>query len=313
MKISRRELDNKVNKLNKRLETIGKRLGRGTFEYESLSKAISSAFKPTNDISGVFDMAKEQPYMNPVFLWRFKDDHQTINLSRSYRVWQMYADKYGEESVMKFLNDLLEMPTYVEHADRIQNAIKEEQEDRNITADDIRQYAEAKYYSAYTISRAFDVMYLLKNNVTGKVPANIQAMAARYLEQSHMQMKPLERLEFNKNVVKDAVANEHYVDKEGYTLGGNEEEVQEEVSDNEIAVTKWRRSKSAALRVLERKQYVYEKKWTEAQQGKHKITVPMNRDELANDIETIRNANSAEELSANDISALVQKWSGQFG
>lgn len=301
---SRRELDNIVNKINKRLASLGKNLGKDSAEYTAMARMMVTG------LPAITTVTKDSIDVN--YIYRFKDDHTTMVLSRSYGKWQAFAEKYGATAVKNFLNKLLNVPTYVEFSTTIPDKFNEMfggnegNEDNN----DMTVKEMSEHITDYNrvVDRAMQIIYALlgltEDDENYDFKSDLLEKARSLVDDAHRQdsMSSSEkRAFFNSLVAFDALVTQYDMSKVGIT------------SDVLNASNKYNNYRRSALHKLERKQYVYEKKWVDAQNGKANITVPMDRDALERDINTLRNATSERELPSSSISEILRRWSGFYG
>lgn len=301
---SRRELDNIVNKINKRLASLGKNLGKDSAEYTAMARMMVTG------LPAITTVTKDNIDVN--YIYRFKDDHTTMVLSRSYGKWQAFAEKYGATAVKNFLNKLLDVPTYVEFSTTIPDKFNEmfggneDNEDNN----DMTVKEMSEHITDYNrvVDRAMQIIYALlgltEDDENYDFKSDLLEKAKGLVNDARRQdsMSSSEkRAFFNSLVAFDALVTQYDMSKVGIT------------SDVLNASNKYNNYRRSALHKLERKQYVYEKKWVDVQQGRGTITVPMDRDALERDINTLRNATSEKELPSSSISEILRRWSGFYG
>lgn len=297
--MSRRELDNVVNKINKRLASLATNLGKDSAEYVAMARMIETGLPYITTITD--DSIKTN------YIYRFKDDHETMVLSRSYGKWQTFAEKYGAAAVKNYLNKLLNIPTYVEVSTTLPDKFNEMFNAGN-TGMSIKEMSEKITDYNRIVDRAMQIIYALlglsEDDENYDFKLDLKEKALSLIEDARRQgdMSPDEkRAFFDSMVAFDSLVTQYDMSKLGLTS---------EVLDASNKYNNYRRS---ALHKLERKQYVYEKKWVESQHGNTTITVPMDRDALERDINTLRNAMSEKELPSSSISEILRRWSGFYG
>lgn len=297
---SRRELDNIVNKINKRLASLGKNLGKDSAEYVAMSRMMMTGLPAIETY--------ENGSIDTNYIYRFKDDHTTMVLSRSYGKWQEFAEKYGASAVKKYLNKLLNVPTYVEVSTTLPDKFNDMFGDGDNGDMSIKEMSEHITDYNRIIDRAMQIIYALlgltddDENYDSKM--DLYNKAKNLVEDARRQsdMSPDEKRAFFDSLVSfDQLVTQYDMSKLGLT------------SDVLDASNKYNNYRRSALHKLERKQYVYEKKWIEEQNGNGKITVPMDRDALERDINTLRTAMSERELPTSSISEILRRWSGFYG
>lgn len=296
---SRRELDNIVNKINKRLASLGKNLGKDSAEYVAMARMMVTG------LPAITTVTKDSINVN--YIYRFKDDHTTMVLSRSYGKWQAFAEKYGAAAVKNFLNKLLDVPTYVEMTTIIPDKFNDM---FNAGNNDMTVKEMSERITDYNrvVDRAMQIIYALlglsEDDENYDFKADLYDRAKNLVEDARRQgeMSPDEkRAFFDSLVVFDAMVTQYDMSKVGLS------------SDVLDASNKYNNYRRSAIKNLERKQYVYEKKWVDEQNGRGTITVPMDRDALERDINTLRNATSERELPSSSISEILRRWSGFYG
>ena len=300
---SRRELDNIVNKINKRLASLGKNLGKDSAEYTAMARMMVTG------LPAITTVTKDNIDVN--YIYRFKDDHTTMVLSRSYGKWQAFAEKYGATAVKNFLNKLLDVPTYVEFSTTIPDKFNEMfggnegNEDNDMT---VKEMSEHITDYNRVVDRAMQLIYALlgltEDDENYDFKSDLLEKAKSLVNDARRQdsMSSSEKRAFFNSLVEfDSLVTQYDMSKVGLT------------SDVLNASNKYNNYRRSALHKLERKQYVYEKKWVDAQNGKANITVPMDRDALESDINTLRNATSERELPSSSISEILRRWSGFYG
>lgn len=300
MDISRRDLDNIVNKINKRLASLATNLGKDSAEYVAMARMIETGLP---SIATITDGSIKTNY-----IYRFKDDHETMVLSRSYGKWQRFAEKYGASAVKNYLNKLLNVPTYVEVSTTLPDKFNEMFGDGDNGDMSVKEMSEHITDFNRVVDRAMQIIYALlglsEDDENYDFKMDLYDKAKNLVENARRQgdMSPDEkRAFFNSLVAFDSLVTQYDMSKVGLTS---------EVLDASNKYNNYRRS---ALHKLERKQYVYEKKWVESQHGNATITVPMDRDALERDINTLRNAMSEKELPSSSISEILRRWSGFYG
>lgn len=301
--LSRRELDNTVNKINKRLASLGKNLGKDSAEYTAMARMMVTG------LPAITTVTKDSIDVN--YIYRFKDDHTTMVLSRSYGKWQAFAEKYGAKAVKNFLDKLLDVPTYVEVSttlpDKFNEMFGNEGNDDN---NDMTIKEMSEHITDYNrvVDRAMQLIYALLGlseddenyDFKSDLLENARGLVDNARRQDSMSSTE-KRAFFNSLVEFDALVTQYDMSKIGVT------------SEVLNASNKYNNYRRSALNKLERKQYVYEKKWVDEQNGRGKITIPMDRDALERDINTLRNATSERELPTSSISEILRRWSGFYG
>lgn len=299
--LSRRELDNVVNKINKRLASLGKNLGKDSAEYTAMARMMVTG------LPAITTVTKDSIDVN--YIYRFKDDHTTMVLSRSYGKWQAFAEKYGAKAVKNFLDKLLDVPTYVEVSTTLPDKFNEmfgDNEDNN----DMTVKEMSEHITDYNrvVDRAMQLIYALlglsEDDENYDFKSDLLEKARGLVDNARRQdsMSSTEKRAFFNSLVEfDSLVTQYDMSKVGVT------------SDVLNASNKYNNYRRSALHKLERKQYVYEKKWVDEQNGKGKITIPMDRDALERDINTLRNATSERELPTSSISEILRRWSGFYG
>lgn len=301
--LSRRELDNTVNKINKRLASLGKNLGKDSAEYTAMARMMVTG------LPAITTVTKDSIDVN--YIYRFKDDHTTMVLSRSYGKWQAFAEKYGAKAVKNFLDKLLDVPTYAEVSttlpDKFNEMFGNEGNDDN---NDMTIKEMSEHITDYNrvVDRAMQLIYALLGlseddenyDFKSDLLENARGLVDNARRQDSMSSTE-KRAFFNSLVEFDALVTQYDMSKIGVT------------SEVLNASNKYNNYRRSALNKLERKQYVYEKKWVDEQNGRGKITIPMDRDALERDINTLRNATSERELPTSSISEILRRWSGFYG
>lgn len=297
--LSRRELDNIVNKINKRLASLATNLGKDSAEYVAMARMIETGLQPITTVTA--DSIKTN------YIYRFKDDHETMVLSRSYGKWNQFAEKYGANAVKNYLNKLLNVPTYVEVSTTLPDKFND-MFNAGDTGMSIKEMSEKITDYNRIVDRAMQIIYALlglsEDDENYDFKMDLKEKALSLVEDARRQgdMSPDERRAFFDSMVAfDSLVTQYDMSKVGLT------------SDVLNASNKYNNYRRSALHKLERKQYVYEKKWVEEQYGRAKITVPMDRDALERDINTLRNATSERELPTSSISEILRRWSGFYG
>lgn len=298
--LSRRELDNIVNKINKRLASLATNLGKDSAEYVAMARLIETGLPRITTVTA--DSIKTN------YIYRFKDDHETMVLSRSYGKWNRFAEKYGVPAVKDYLNKLLNMPTYVEVSTTLPDKFNEMFGDGDNGDMSVKEMSEHITDYNRVIDRAMQIIYALlglsDDDENYDFKSDLLEKARGLVDNARRQdsMSSTEKKAFFNSLVEfDSLVTQYDMSKVGVTS---------EVLDASNKYNNYRRS---ALHKLERKQYVYEKKWVEEQHGNAKITIPMDRDALERDINTLRNAYSERELPTSSISEILRRWSGFYG
>lgn len=288
MALNRREIDNLVNKINKRVETLATRLGRDTEEYQAMSRKIVTGLAPIDTITPTS--------IQRDYVYKFKADNRTINLSRSMVLWRKFADKYGEKAVMDFLHSLEDMPTYVEHATKMQKKYEATFGEGSGKGKSIREMSIELYDNTNNIGKAFELIYELQLGDNG-YSSDIMHKAQEIIDESRQQgeMDQQQRDDFLKGVSDFAK-----------TLDFSSNQEQHEYNKN--VVEKFTRRKHSALTVLRRKQYKYEQEWLEEQHGGKKVEFPIDREALQADIERIENALTINDLSNAEMDEIMRRW-----
>lgn len=301
--LSRRELDNVVNKINKRLASLGKNLGKDSAEYTAMARMMVTG------LPAITTVTKDSIDVN--YIYRFKDDHTTMVLSRSYGKWQAFAEKYGAKTVKNFLDKLLDVPTYVEYSttipDKFNDMFGNEGNDDNNDMT-VKEMSEHITDFNRVVDRAMQLIYALlglsEDDENYDFKSDLLEKARGLVDNARRQdsMSSTEKRAFFNSLVEfDSLVTQYDMSKVGVT------------SDVLNASNKYNNYRRSAINKLERKQYVYEKKWVDEQNGKGKITIPMDRDALERDINTLRNATSERELPTSSISEILRRWSGFYG
>lgn len=297
--LSKRELDNIVNKINKRLESLATNLGKDSAEYVAMARMLETglpAIRTVNNNS-----------INTNYIYRFKDNHETMVLSRSYGKWNQFAEKYGNEAVEKYLNNLLNLPTYAEVSTILPDKFKDMfgMDSTNMSP---KEMSERITNYNRVVDRAMQLIYALiglsEDDEQYDFKSDLFERADKLVKEARMQgnMSQEEKRAFFDSVVAfDSLVTQYDISKIGLT------------SDVLDASNKYQNYRRSALHKLERKQYVYEKKWIEEQHGNYKITVPMDRDALEKDINTLRSAKTEKELPTSEISEIIRRWAGFYG
>lgn len=156
LEYNKRQIDNLINKVNKRADTIKHRLGQESTEYQHYMKVFTTAVNG----SGRTDNTS---------LYR-RTENGNIVLTRSYATWQKFAEQYGTKKVNEFLNSLTKLDTYVEAENRIKKQYKEraksrqsrqKQEEPETT---VKQMAEYIRTENEKITRYFQLLYGMTNS-----------------------------------------------------------------------------------------------------------------------------------------------------
>lgn len=154
LEYNKRQIDNLINKVNKRADTIKQRLGQESTEYQHYMKVFTTAVNG----SGRTDNTS---------LYR-RAENGNIVLTRSYSVWQKFAEQYGEKKVNEFLNSLTKLETYVEAEYRIKNQYKERTKSRQKKQEEpettVKQMAEYIRSENEKITRYFQLLYGMTNS-----------------------------------------------------------------------------------------------------------------------------------------------------
>ena len=149
LEYDKRQLDNLINKVNKRADTIKQRLGQESTEYQHYMKVFTTAVNGSGRIDNTS-------------LYR-KTDSGDIVLTRSLSRWQKFADEYGAKKVNEFLNSLSRLETYVEAEERIKKQYKERVKKRPAKQEEpettVKQMAEYIRTENEKITRYFQLLY----------------------------------------------------------------------------------------------------------------------------------------------------------
>lgn len=297
--LSRRDLDNIVNKINKRLSSLATNLGKDSAEYVAMARMIMTGLPQITTITD--DSIKTN------YIYRFKDDHATMILSRSYGKWNQFAEKYGTKAVKDFLNKLLNVPTYVEVSNTLPDKFSEI---FGIDNKDMSVKEMSEHITDYNrvIDRAMQIIYALlglsEDDEQYDFKSDLFDKADQLVKDARRQgeMTDAEKRAFFDSVIEfDKLVTQYDISQIGLT------------SDVLNASNKYQNYRRSALNKLERKQHSYELKWIEEQQGNYKITVPMDRDALERDINLLRSSKSERELPTSTISEILRRWSGFYG
>lgn len=297
--LSRRDLDNIVNKINKRLASLATNLGKDSAEYVAMARMIMTGLPQITTITD--DSIKTN------YIYRFKDDHATMILSRSYGKWNQFAEKYGTKAVKDFLNKLLNVPTYVEVSTTLPDKFSEI---FGIDNKDMSFKEMSEHITDYNrvIDRAMQIIYALlglsEDDEQYDFKSDLFDKADQLVKDARRQgeMSDAEKRAFFDSVIEfDKLVTQYDISQIGLT------------SDVLNASNKYQNYRRSALNKLERKQHAYELKWIEEQQGNYKITVPMDRDALERDINLLRSSKSERELPISTISEILRRWSGFYG
>lgn len=297
--LSRRDLDNIVNKINKRLASLATNLGKDSAEYVAMARMIMTGLP---QITTITDNSIKTNY-----IYRFKDDHATMILSRSYGKWNQFAEKYGTKAVKDFLNKLLNVPTYVEVSTTLPDKFSEI---FGIDNKDMSVKEMSEHITDYNrvIDRAMQIIYALlglsEDDEQYDFKSDLFDKADQLVKDARRQgeMSDAEKRAFFDSVIKfDKLVTQYDISQIGLT------------SDVLNSSNKYQNYRRSALNKLERKQHAYELKWIEEQQGNYKITVPMDRDALERDINLLRSSKSERELPTSTISEILRRWSGFYG
>lgn len=297
--LSRRDLDNIVNKINKRLASLATNLGKDSAEYVAMARMIMTGLPQITTITD--DSIKTN------YIYRFKDDHATMILSRSYGKWNQFAEKYGTKAVKDFLNKLLNVPTYVEVSTTLPDKFSEI---FGIDNKDMSVKEMSEHITDYNrvIDRALQIIYALlglsEDDEQYDFKSDLFDKADQLVKDARRQgeMSDSEKRAFFDSVIEfDKLVTQYDISQIGLT------------SDVLNASNKYQNYRRSALNKLERKQHAYELKWIEEKQGNYKITVPMDRDALERDINLLRSSKSERELPTSTISEILRRWSGFYG
>lgn len=154
LEYDKRQLDNLINKVNKRADTIKQRLGQESTEYQHYMKVFTTAVNGSGRIDNTS-------------LYR-KTDSGDIVLTRSLSRWQKFADEYGAKKVNEFLNSLSRLETYVEAEERIKKQYKERAKKRTAKQEEpettVKQMAEYIRTENEKITRYFQLLYGMSNS-----------------------------------------------------------------------------------------------------------------------------------------------------
>ena len=154
LEYDKRQLDNLINKVNKRADTIKQRLGQESTEYQHYMKVFTTAVNGSGRIDNTS-------------LYR-KTDSGDIVLTRSLSRWQKFADEYGVKKVNEFLNSLSRLETYVEAEERIKKQYKERAKKRTAKQEEpettVKQMAEYIRTENEKITRYFQLLYGMSNS-----------------------------------------------------------------------------------------------------------------------------------------------------
>lgn len=169
LEYNKRQIDNLINKVNKRADTIKQRLGQESTEYQHYMKVFTTAVNG----SGRTDNAS---------LYR-RTDSGDIVLTRSYATWQKFAEQYGTKKVNEFLNSLTKLETYVEAEERIKKQYKERSKKRPAKQEEpettVKKMAEYIRTENEKVTRYFQLLYGMTNSEDTKV--SIEARNLLYL------------------------------------------------------------------------------------------------------------------------------------
>lgn len=154
LEYDKRQLDNLINKVNKRADAIKQRLGQESTEYQHYMKVFTTAVNGSGRIDNTS-------------LYR-KTDSGDIVLTRSLSRWQKFADEYGAKKVNEFLNSLTRLETYVEAEQRIKKQYKERAKSRQKKQEEpettVKQMAEYIRTENEKITRYFQLLYGMSNS-----------------------------------------------------------------------------------------------------------------------------------------------------
>lgn len=171
LEYNKRQIDNLINKVNKRADTIKQRLGKESTEYQHYMKVFTTAVNG----SGRLDNTS---------LYRRTDSGDVV-LTRSYGVWQKFAEQYGAKKVNEFINSLTRLETYVEAEQRIKKQYKERAKSRQTRQKQEEPETTVKKMAEYIrtenekITRYFQLLYGMTNSEDTKV--SIEARNLLYL------------------------------------------------------------------------------------------------------------------------------------
>lgn len=154
LEYNKRQIDNLINKVNKRADTIKQRLGQESTEYQHYMKVFTTAVNGSGRT-------------NNTSLYR-RTENGNIVLTRSYSTWQKFAEQYGEKKVNEFLNSLTKLETYVEAENRIKKQYKERAKSRQKKQEEpettVKQMAEYIRTENEKITRYFQLLYGMTNS-----------------------------------------------------------------------------------------------------------------------------------------------------
>lgn len=225
LEYNKRQLDNLINKVNKRAETIKQRLGQESREYQNYVKTFRTAINGKGRI-------------DTTSLFRTTDNGKKTMLSRSYSAWVKFADKYGADKVNEFIKSLEKLETYVEAEQRINKKYaeltKQQKGKSELIQKTPKQKAEFIRLNNEKITKYFQLLYSMTNS-TDYDDAQ-EARALLYLSKS-------QKTESDKQATLQLV--EEFVTNKKPKMSESEK----------MEIEKWRYTKTKAISVLQRKAF----------------------------------------------------------
>lgn len=309
--ITKKQIDNKVNKINKRLQTIYKRMGKDTLAYSNMTKALFSK-------GIVRDIAEDGDWETlNIMRWVNTGDKSTHAkhtvdipekgikagdyldiqmplLSRSTKVWNAYAKKYGEKQMLAWLDELENLPTYLEHADRIAKELGTV----SPTEDEIRNYARNEWQKDLDLSEAWRIIY------------ELTMMNDDSPEASSLKERAYEIIERGRKVTSDVAKNA--LERDLYTLVSDYNSYRGrsgvKISKEAKELYTYRRSVES---ILYRKATAMDKRWIESQ---HNPAVQYNplfdREQLWADVEAVKDYRR--QFTQKELAELTARYSGSL-
>lgn len=112
MSLTPKQLDNLMNKINKRAKTLEQRLGKSSMYYQQYISKINAFRDIDGSLKGKSKLAKDLAIHDVNSVVRTGDDNIPL-LSRSYGRWKYAVNQYGDK-VNQMLEELLNTRTYLE-------------------------------------------------------------------------------------------------------------------------------------------------------------------------------------------------------
>lgn len=269
LEYNKRQLDNLINKVNKRAETIKQRLGQESREYQNYVKTFRTAINGKGRI-------------DTTSLFRTTDNGKKTMLSRSYSTWVKFADKYGADKVNEFIKSLDKLETYVEAEQRINKKYaeltKQQKGKSELIQKTPKQKAEFIRLNNEKITRYFQLLYSMANSTDNDESQEARALLYRSKSQ---------KTESDKKEVLNLVSK--YVENKKPKM--DVEEIKE--------VEKWRYTKTQAINLAQRK--AFDILWDEEPDMK-------KYNDLVDLVNYLKSVYSMQDISTKEITELVNEY-----